>query len=65
MDVRFGPQVGQIGTKWDKYGIFFRSSSQKALKSDMKEILDIVHLEPIWAQIGLFQGNTLIPWFIQ
>ena len=44
--VRFGPKVGHIGSKWDKYSTFsdqisvhFGSRSQNVLKSDLKKVI--------------------------
>ena len=52
-DGRFGSKVGQIGPKWDKSGVFFRSDfsafgagAPNALKSDLKK----PRICPIWGQ---------------
>ena len=52
-DVRFGPKVVRLASKWNKYGNFsdqisvhLGSSSQNVLKSDIKEVPDFFHLVP-------------------
>ena len=55
---RFGPKVGQIGPKWDKFGNFFRSDSvhfdsvePKCTESDLEKS-DSSHFGLIWPTDG-------------
>ena len=46
-DVQFGPKVGQIGIKWDKYHTF-QHQTQNVLKTGFKNSHVFV---PLWGQI--------------